>query len=135
MQNKNIIIGILVIIALVLIGSYFYKNNNNDEGDILGSSHVLFPTGGETLVAGKTYSLKWDNQGNTGAAVGPTTQIFLVDKALLTQGASVSIADRKYDVPDTGSYEYTVPTAVSDSTYFFVIGTTTSNTFTVTSSQ
>ncbi len=134
MENKNIIIGAIFIVALIFIGFYFYKYNNSNE-NIKEISHVTFPAGGETLVTGKTYTVKWDNQGNTGAPVGSTTQVFLVDQALLTQGASVSIVDRKYDVPDVGSYEYTIPSAVSDSTYFFVIGTSTSNTFKITSSS
>ncbi len=126
MTNK-IIMTVLVIIALV--GGFFLLKN------MKAPPQVLFPSGGETLVAGKTYTIQWNNKGKTGAPAGPTTQIFLIDEALLSQGASVSITDRVYDVPDTGSYEYTIPSAVSDSNYFFVIGTTTSKTFKITSAS
>ena len=125
--NQKIIIAIVLVIVLVAAGIYIYQKNS------MPSSDIAFPSGGETLIAGKTYTLKWKNSGATGAPQAGATSIFLVDQALLNQGASVSITDRIYDVPDTGSYEYTIPTAVQDSTYLIIVGTTTSNAFKITS--
>lgn len=126
MKAGNIFLTFLVII--VLIGGFFFYERNRQP-----TNAITFPKGGETLVTGEKYTLKWKNVGETGSPNASTTQIFLIDQSLLNQGASVSIIDRTYDVPDTGSYEYTVPTGAADGTYFFVIGTTTSNTFKISS--
>ncbi len=131
MKNKQGILIATLLVAVLLIGGVYYMYVDRNETKEVASS-ITFPSGGETLVAGKTYTLKWNGSVST---VGTTTQIFLIDESLLPQGASVSIVDRIYNIADTGSYAYTVPTAVSDGTYFFVIGTTTSNHFTVTSSE
>ncbi len=89
-------------------------------------SQVIFPSGGESLVAGQKYTLKWSG--------GPdTTQIFLVDKDLKLIGASVSITDRVYNIKNTGSYEYTIPKTVKPGEYEFQIGDATSNTFNIVS--
>jgi len=117
MQNRNIIA--FIIIAVILIGGIYFYKVNQTEG-------IIYPKGGETLVAGKTYTVKWRGDTNP---IASTTDIFLVDQALLSQGASVSIVDRKYGIEDNGSYEYTIPGAVQESEYFFVVGTTTSNPF------
>jgi hypothetical protein len=129
MNNKQGILVAIILIVILLAGGFYYMVNR---GKTNTKSGVTFPSGGETLVAGKTYTLRW----KTPTTTGSTTQIFLVDKALLSQGASVSITDRAYNVSDTGTYDYTIPTAVPDSTYFFVIGAETiSNDFMITSKQ
>jgi hypothetical protein len=88
------------------------------------TSAVTFPHGGENLVAGQTYTLTWSG--------GPDPiQIFLVNTALKSAGASVSISDRIYGVKNTGSYAYTVPATMLPGTYEFQIGNSTSNTFQV----
>ncbi len=129
-NNQSIfIVGILLIVLIIIGGIYAYSNRIGTSS--MAESHIIFPAEGETLVAGQTYTLKWDNPGFTSNLPGSTTQVFLIDKSLLSQGASVSITDRKYDVPDIGSYDYTIPTGVADGTYFFTIGTTTSDMFTI----
>ncbi len=112
-KNKMLPIALAAIALIAVVVALFVSAN---------TVGVKFPSGGEKLVAGKTYTLKWKG--------GPNPiQIFLVDTALVTQGESVSIADRVYNIPNTGSYEYTIPTAVQDSTYEFEIGDMRSKTF------
>ncbi len=127
-NNQNKFIASALIIIALIGGVYVYVIRGDGFEKV--QTNITFPSGGETLVAGETYTLKWDSPGS----IGTTTAIFLVDTALLSQGASVSIIDRKYGIIDAGSFDYTIPTGVSDSTYFFVIGTTTSNQFKITSS-
>ncbi|HWC57940.1 MAG TPA: Ser-Thr-rich GPI-anchored membrane family protein [Candidatus Paceibacterota bacterium] len=88
---------------------------------------ITFPAGGEHLVAGHTYVLQWTPTAES------TTQIFLIDTALEPIGASVSSVDRVYDVPNTGTYSYTLPKTMKAGTYKFMIGEATSNTFEIVS--
>ncbi len=88
------------------------------------SSRVLFPSGGEHLVAGKTYTLLWS--GGT-----DPVQVFLIDTALKSAGVSVSISDRIYNLKNTGSYSYTIPKTMKPGIYELQIGDTTSDTFTI----
>lgn len=85
---------------------------------------ILFPTATDQLIAGQQYNLRWTRGGDT-------TQIFLIDTSLETQGESVSVVDRKYNVPNTGSYVYTVPTTLSAGSYRFQIGGASSQAFQV----
>lgn len=89
---------------------------------------VFFPSGGETLIKGQTYLLKWTE----GAG---DLQIFLVDKNLESQGESVSIVDQVFDVPNTGSYSYTVPENTPSSTYIIKIGNLSSQPFQITDAK
>jgi hypothetical protein len=116
----------LIIVALLLLvgGQYYYgKVYAPEEAQpISGSSTILFPKGGEQLKQGETYLLLW-----TG---GPdTTQIFLIDRTLKDQGASVSVSDRIYGIENQHSYEYTVPTTTPPGEYEFQIGEITSAAF------
>ncbi|MFZ2523229.1 MAG: Ser-Thr-rich GPI-anchored membrane family protein [Minisyncoccia bacterium] len=127
-KNKNIfIVGIFLVIAIIAGVVWFATKKDNKIENV--SSNITFPTSEDTLFTSKTYTLKWTN--TTGPST--TTSIFLVDSSLLNQGASVSIIDRAYYVPNVGTYDYTVPSGVSDGTYFFVINDETSNWFKISS--
>ncbi len=88
------------------------------------SLQILFPKGGEKLVKGKTYRFRWRGGDSTLA-------LFLIDSSLESQGASVSIADRKYHIRNTGSYEYTVPRRLKKGKYRLTIGKESSGYFEV----
>jgi hypothetical protein len=90
---------------------------------------ILFPAGGETLSKGKEYTLKWT--GTTSAK----TQIFLINTSLESQGVSVSSVDRIYNIENTGSYTYTIPTTIPDGKYKLQIGQLTSNDFQIIPNQ
>jgi hypothetical protein len=90
---------------------------------------ITFPLGGEKLVQGETYTLTW-----TGGR-GKDMQIFLIDTALKDMGASISISDRIYGIPNTHSYDYTVPPAMKPGTYEFQIGGMESEEFEIVSKQ
>jgi len=83
---------------------------------------IIFPAGKEKIAIGDFCNIKW-----TG---GPDPmQIFLVDTSLKSIGTSVSISDRIYNIKNTGSYIYQIPTNLKLGTYEFQIGDQTSNTF------
>lgn len=84
---------------------------------------ITFPTGGEKLETGKTYTLKWKGGGDS------TITIFLIDSSLESKGASVSISDRIYGLKNTGSYDYTLPTRLESGTYKITIGRASSDYF------
>ncbi len=88
------------------------------------SSSVTFPKGGESLVRGQKYTISWSGGQDP-------TQIFLIDTSLKSAGASVSIADRVYNVKNTGSYEYTVPKTLKPGTYELQVGNGLSKTFSI----
>ncbi len=126
-NNKNLILtGVLLVIAIIAGLALFMGKENEIEN---APSSITFPTSRETLYAGKTYTLRWDDSD----IFSSTTSVFLIDSSLLNQGSSVSIIDRVYNIPNIGLYDYMVPTAVADGTYFFVIGSSTSNWFKVSS--
>lgn len=139
-MRRNGIIAIVVIIIFLLAGVIYFAAHTTQSPKPISptsttptgikstSGSILFPAGGETLVKGQTYTLKWT--GGTG-----NTQIFLIDTALEGQGESVAISDRVYNIPNSGSYEYTIPKNLSDSTYRFEIGTSTSNPFQISSNK
>jgi putative hemolysin len=76
---------------------------------------ILFPKGGETLVKGKQYTLKWTGGQNE-------LTINLIAKDLEKIGYSASLLDRLDHIPNTGTYEYIVPDRLPDGTYQFSIG-------------
>lgn len=84
-------------------------------GDSTAAVTILFPGAEQTLRKGISYTLKWEGG-------GPQVSIFLIDSALETKGASVSISDRVYGIDNAGSYEYTIPERISEGTYKFMIG-------------
>lgn len=116
----------IVIIVLAVVGVYFYYFSTAPS---VVSNQILYPKGGETFSAGNSYTLQWSS-----VNAASTTQIFLIDTSLESQGESVAISDRIYGVPDTGSYVYTVPTTTPSGTYKLEIGSLTSNPFMVAAS-
>lgn len=77
---------------------------------------IIFPKGGETLTKGQTYRFKWTGGSDS------TLSIFLVDSALESKGASVSLTDRLYGIQNKGSYDYSFPQRVTAGTYKVQIG-------------
>jgi hypothetical protein len=65
------------------------------------------PKGGDVWEVGKAYKVEW-------LGGGDNVTLFLIDKKLAqTAGASVSVSERFYNVPNTGSYGYTVKNGLS----------------------
>lgn len=119
----------LIVIAAVAIVGILYVQFNLGKNifstiPVQTSKEIIFPKGGETLTSGKIYTLKW-----TGAP-GDVTQIFLKGSSLEAQGESVSLIDRVYDVPNTGSYDYKIP-ATANGKYIFEIGPLVSKSFAI----
>lgn len=83
---------------------------------------VIFPTATDTLKLGQSYTLEWTPGSGT-------TNIFLINKAAESQGVSVSMFDRVYNIPNSGSYKYTVPKNLPVGEYKFEIGNLDSNYF------
>ncbi len=136
MKNKGIVI-LITIVLLIGVFSYliFYKrpsqpiNTKTITPTIIPSSeNNVFPKGGETFHQGQSYILKW-------ASGSGNTNIFLVDTAYESQGVSVSLVDRVYNIPNSGSYTYTVPRNLPNGTYKFEIGNITTNTFQISNSN
>lgn len=125
MSPTKIIIILLVILALLSLYFFNLKSNIPTSSDT-AVEQIIFPKGNEELTKGETYALKWVGGGNP-------IQIFLIDTALKPQGASVSVADRIYNVENKGTYEYVVPQTVPNGVYEFQIGNRTSATFQIVS--
>lgn len=133
-----VLLGIFVILFLSMLANFvFWRNKDTkavppeEPNEVVSNtpSQVTFPAGGENFVKGKEYSLRW----NPESSGEDTIAIFLIDASLESQGASVSIADRIYDVPNTGSYDYTFPESLEEGSYKFQIGKENSNYFKVVS--
>jgi hypothetical protein len=127
--------ALLVVILLIIIGVFLLVSRTPQTSETTSTNApaaqeaITFPTGSDTLNAAGTYTLAWNNP-----SAGTTTQIFLIDTALESQGESVSITDRVYNVPNTGSYAYTVPANVPAGTYVLAIGQLRSEPFHIASS-
>jgi hypothetical protein len=134
-NNTGIIVGIIVVIIIIAGVFYFYSVSPTTPSTTAPSGTqegmITYPAGGESWLPGQSYTLTWTPPSTPDST---TTQIFLIDTSLESQGASVSIADRVYGVPDTGSYQYTVPQTLKNGSYRIEIGTLNSNTFQVASS-
>lgn len=116
-NKRNWYIWSILSVILIVIGGITYNvKHGNVSLQHTRQPSILFPLGGETLIAGQTYTLSWV-QG------GESIHIFLIDTSLKEQGASVSISDRIYNIPNTGSYTYTVPLTLPSGEYQFQIGT------------
>jgi hypothetical protein len=122
----------IFIVAILIVGAVIYgfgrKPGQNSNIGVSPSptparAEIIFPKSGDTLTSGNKYTLKWQGVGNG------TTQIFLVDTDLESQGESVAIVDRIYNVKNTGSYDYSVPSTVKPGNYKFEIGNLTSGIF------
>lgn len=130
--------GVLILLAMFLIlgfvgitfmiaslGSDLKQVELKDLNQAQTTQGFTFPTAKDTLVKGQTYTLTW-----TG---GPPTieAMYLVNRALQKEGVSVSIADRAFNIQNTGSYEFTVPTNIPSGQYQIQAGTLTSDYFEV----
>jgi hypothetical protein len=125
------IIAIIIILAGVVVflinfKDYDFQNiiQNATPTPQTSMSGITFPKEGDTLISGQKYTLKWSKgEGQT--------QIFLVNAALESQGESVAVSDRIYNVKDSGTYEYTVSENLTPGKYRFEIGNLTSGVFSI----
>ena len=134
--------GVLVVIALlfaIVVGAYLFfvrtvpkSTETPPETPFTPVARILFPSGEETLLRGGTYTVLWSGTSTEGTAT--TTQLFLINTALESEGASASISDRVYNIPDSGSFRYTIPTSTATGTYRFMIGKLLSNIFRIATS-
>lgn len=123
-----VILLILGIIAFYILQQKDMSKEKTSQSHIPTQGRIIFPTASDILTPGNSYMLTWTGvQGNNVA-------IFLIDRSLEPQGASVSIVDRVYDVKNTGSYRYLVPTNLKAGTYKFQIGDLTGKYFNIDSS-
>lgn len=133
MMGRGIFILILVLIIILAGLGFFYIQRTTkvitpiptptSQPSSTPSSQILFPQGGESLIKGQTYTLKWSDGG------GSTTQVFLINTNLESQGESVATVDKKFNIQNTGSYSYTIPQTIPNGNYKFEIGNLTSNPF------
>ena len=123
---KTIVIAGSILILIALAGALYYtkEEQKNDTQIVSASSTISFPSGGEELRQGETYTLSWRG----GAEV---VALFLIDRSLKDTGASVSISDRVYDIENIHMYNYTVPDTIKPGEYEFQIGDATSKPFTI----
>ncbi len=142
MRNKSLSIllfFVLLIVVIVVISAIILYDSNKQEHStptptptIVSSSptpvrnQIIFPAGGETLIPGNSYTLKWEGGGKT-------ISIFLVATASAAKGTSVSIVDRISAVMNTGSYQYSLPKNLRSGNYYFQIGDIKSNLFMISS--
>ncbi len=88
------------------------------------SNPIPFPASGDNLIKGRAYEIKWI----PGSGM---IDIFLINRSLESEGVSASIADRIYNIPNSGQYSYRVPTNIADGEYKLQIGEITSKYFNV----
>lgn len=108
-NGKVLIFTILVVVAALFLVriKYFVPMQSQNT--------VIFPKENSKLLKGQTYTLLWTPGSGR-------TDIFLVDRSLESVGVSVSIADRVYNIENSGQYQYTVPKNIPDGEYKFNIG-------------
>lgn len=121
-----IVVSLFVVVATIGVLAFFNLRPFNETTLEAVPGVVNFPASGDTLTAGETYTLVWNDPN-----LESHTQIFLIDTKLEPQGNSVSVVDRVYDVPNSGTYVYTVPTSIISGTYVFSIGTARSEVFNI----
>ncbi|HLR37485.1 MAG TPA: hypothetical protein VK084_05540 [Chitinophagaceae bacterium] len=122
--NKMWIIALLVLVGCSSGQKQESQNKNEtqeNKKDTLptvsnDSVYFVYPKGGEVFIIGKTYNLIWKGKTDTAAA------LFLIDSSLESKGVSVSISDRVYDIPQSGSEEYRFPQRLKPGTYKFQLG-------------
>lgn len=88
------------------------------------SIHILLPDASSELRRGEPFTIRWQGGADT-------LSVFLVDSSLQDAGASVSIADRKYGIPNHQSLEYTPPKRLEPGTYKLQVGAVSSDYFTI----
>jgi hypothetical protein len=122
---KRFIIGACIVVAIGIAVSFLdVRRDMEDSKTVSASSTITFPQGGEELKQGEVYVLSW-----TG---GPDPiQIFLIDRSLKGEGASVAVSDRVYGVKNEHTYSYRIPETVKPGEYEFQIGSETSNSFNI----
>jgi len=120
---------ILVLVGLTFMIASFGKEYQSVELSALQTSEnqqgFIFPSSNDTLIKGQTYTLRW-----TG---GPPTieEMYLVNRALAKDGVSISLADRFFNIENTGSFEITIPTNIPSGQYQIQAGSLTSEYFEV----
>lgn len=128
MKKRHVITIVVLVIILIGLGIVLPKKNPAAQPTSVStpqaSVQIIFPTKADQLAIGQTYSLKWQGGQNP-------IDIFLVDDATKSVGVSVSLVDRIYHIPNTGSYDYTVPKYLKPGFYQFEIGDSTSDEFQV----
>lgn len=133
MKQKNLIL-LPSIVALVIVFGYGYRivKSSTVPATIQAAvsptpvPHITFPTGNETLIKGQTYQISW-----VGGKIAEA--LFLSNVAMQETGFSASLVDRKYDLANTVSYAYTIPSDIPDGEYMLQIAELNSNKFTITS--
>ena len=125
--TKIAIVGI-IIIAGIFAFAWTKQQNRITYPGAETETQIIFPMGGESLIKGKTYTLKWFG--------GPEPiAIFLIDTSLKPEGASSSTSDRIYNIKNIGAYDYQIPETLKDGIYEFYIGNNTSKTFRISQSN
>lgn len=119
---KNVTKEQILVIFLILTSLFFISKVQNLANPLnltlyttQPENAVIFPQAGDRLQLGKTYTITW--KAKTG-----TTDIFLINHAYESAGVSVSIADRIYNIPNNGSFNYTIPKNIPVGSYKFTIG-------------
>ena len=120
--REHVIVLFVFAIVILLVLQTQAKNIFNTNPYHITTREITFPTSKDVLVEGKTYELKWTPKEGT-------TDLFLINKELESEGVSVSIADRKYDINNTGKLNYKVPANIPTGEYKITIGDITSEYF------
>jgi len=104
-------LGGFIGVAIVLSIGFFVFQNRVTAPITDQKQTIPSPKEGDQWETGKTYSIQWSSPGTDPVA------LFLIDKSLENVGVSVSISDRLYTIPNTGTYSYTVSPAAKVGTY------------------
>lgn len=121
-MRKFLPLAIIVLITFIL-----FVINNKPVGNApapTNSHPVTFSIPNGVAKKGSVYTIRW------GPGKGKT-DIFLVNRALESEGISVSLADRVYGVDNNGFYNYKIPTNIPSGEYRFQIGQHSSEYFTI----
>ena|SRR5688572_3871276 len=114
----------LVILVVVALFVFAIVGKPTKAPTATTSNPVTISAPNETAIKGKTYEIKW-------VAGSGKTDIFLVNRALESEGVSVSLADRIYNVDNNGTYSYKIPNNIPGGEYQLRIGEFSSDYFTV----
>lgn len=127
-QKKNLKLIIPACLILIAVVAYLFVCSFSQNPSIGKNKPIqfIFPKGGETLVKGNTYTIRY--QGGSQAI-----SIYLVSQVIEPNKITASIKDRIYDIKNTGSYTYQVPQKLDNGAYRLIIGDDMSSDFLVTS--